>query len=80
MVYDASDITIGYTVEEDFAMDKHNKIKNKSTKPKSGPDPETLKLDGDWEEAVKQSLNKPKPDTDSKKDDGPDTPPGPIED
>lgn len=29
--------------------------------PKPGPEPERLKIDGDWEDAVKEALNKPKP-------------------
>jgi len=28
---------------------------------KPGPEPERLKIDGDWKDAVKKALNKPKP-------------------
>ena len=29
--------------------------------PKPGPDPETLELEGDWEERVKEALQKERP-------------------
>lgn len=28
---------------------------------KRGPDPETLQIDGDWEDAVKEALKRPPP-------------------
>lgn len=33
----------------------------KSQKPKPGPKPETIKINGDWQAAVKKSLAKKKP-------------------
>ncbi|MCA9281713.1 MAG: hypothetical protein KDA30_06710 [Phycisphaerales bacterium] len=30
--------------------------------PKPGPDPERLKIDGDWKDAVKESLKKKRPE------------------
>jgi hypothetical protein len=44
-------------------MKKKNKKKLKATNNPSqpGPKPELLKIDCDWEEAVKQSLDKKKP-------------------
>lgn len=30
--------------------------------PKPGPDPERLKIDGDWEEAMKKAVGKDRPD------------------
>ncbi|MEM9751767.1 MAG: hypothetical protein AAF916_00110 [Planctomycetota bacterium] len=27
-----------------------------------GPDPERVKIDGDWEDAIKQAMGKPKPE------------------
>ena len=47
-------------------------------KPKPGPEPERLKLDGDWEEATKCMLEKqrppegwPKPEDNDSKNDAP---------
>jgi len=33
----------------------------KSAKPKPGPKPDTLKVEGDWQEAMEKSLTKKKP-------------------
>jgi hypothetical protein len=33
----------------------------KTAKPKPGPNPETLKLEGNWEENVKKAMAKKKP-------------------
>lgn len=30
--------------------------------PKPGPNPDRLKIDGDWEKSVKEALDKPKPE------------------
>jgi hypothetical protein len=35
--------------------------RHKTTKQQPGPKPDLLKIDGDWEEAVKKSLEKKKP-------------------
>jgi len=41
---------------------KNPKAKNKAKpKAKSGPKPDLLKIDGDWQDAVKKSLEKKKP-------------------
>ncbi len=37
------------------------KTEKKSDKPKPGPVPETLKIEGNWQDAVKKSLGKKKP-------------------
>ena len=34
-----------------------------AAKPKPGPSPEVLKIDGSWQDAMKQSLTKKKPAT-----------------
>ena len=41
---------------------------------KPGPEPDRLKIDGDWEDAIKQAIGKPKPpdgwpDQDDKQED-----------
>ena len=36
-------------------------IKKDQDKPPPGPEPERLKIDEDWEDAVTKVLNKPKP-------------------
>jgi hypothetical protein len=36
--------------------------------PKRGPEPDRLKIEGDWKEAVKESLKKKKPGTGWPKD------------
>ena len=40
-----------------------SKPTTKPPKPKPGPKPDTLKIEGDWEEAMKKSLAKKKPAT-----------------
>jgi hypothetical protein len=37
------------------------KSKRESSKKKRGPKPETLKVEGDWKEAVKHALSRGKP-------------------
>lgn len=38
----------------------------KKVKPKPGPKPETLKIEGDWKDAVKQAMKRGKPERPSK--------------
>ena len=40
-------------------------------KKQPGPEPERLKIEGDWEEAIKQGLKAPPPPKDKKKGDKP---------
>lgn len=42
---------------DNYSSDKH-KLKKKDI---PGPKPKVLKIEGDWEEAVKQSLKKKRP-------------------
>jgi hypothetical protein len=43
------------------------KPKRESSKKKRGPKPETLKIEGDWKEAVKRSLKRGKPAPDKER-------------
>jgi len=36
-------------------------IASKADKPKRGPKPETLKLEGSWEDAIGRAIRKPRP-------------------
>jgi hypothetical protein len=36
-------------------------VREKKPKQPRGPDPETLKIEGDWEEAVRKALKKNRP-------------------
>lgn len=42
--------------------------KKVSPKRKSGPKPETLKIDGDWKDAVRRALKRGKPPTEKGKE------------
>ncbi len=46
----------------------HGRKKEKRTGIKTGPKPATLKIDGNWRDAIKQSLSKKKPTTGWPKD------------
>ena len=37
-------------------------MENPKETPKPGPEPERLKIEGDWEDAVSKALSKPRPD------------------
>jgi hypothetical protein len=36
-------------------------VRNESKRPQSGPEPERLKIDGDWKDAVKKAMANGKP-------------------